>query len=67
MDNAERREDLQKKIEKLQAELQERKLSLPAHSIRPHQLMIIEELEEEIRQLEEKAMLLGVQGGKEEK
>ena len=40
------------KIAALKAELEERRKSLPAHSIRPHQLLILEELEEEIERLE---------------
>ena len=52
MDNE---QDLIKEIEALKAELEERKKALPAHSVRPHQLLIIEELEE---QIEEKTRLL---------
>ena len=48
-------EDLRKEIEALKAELDERKKALPAHSIRPHQLLIIEDIEEEI---EEKTRML---------
>jgi len=29
-------------------ELEERKRNLPAHTVRPHQILLIEELEEEI-------------------
>jgi hypothetical protein len=47
-------EILRKEIESLKAELQERKLSLPAHSIRPHQWLVVEELEDKIHKLEEK-------------
>ncbi len=39
---------------RLQAELEERKRSIPIHSIRPHQLIEIEELEEQIGELEKK-------------
>ncbi len=49
------KEDLIKEIEKLKGELEERKKSLPAHSVRPQQLLIIEELEEKI---EEKQKIL---------
>ena len=62
MNDGERREDLRREIESLRAELQGRKLSLPAHSIRPQQFLIIEELEEKIRGLEEKVKLLGFKG-----
>jgi hypothetical protein len=44
---------LQEKICLLQQEKAEREAALPAHSIRPHQLLIIEDLEEEIAQKEE--------------
>jgi len=42
----------QEEILQLKNELREREKSLPAHSIRPHQLLILEELEERIRVLE---------------
>jgi hypothetical protein len=48
-----RKEDLDREIEVLKAELREREKALPAHSIRPHQLLAIEELEEKIRTLEQ--------------
>jgi hypothetical protein len=48
-----------RQIKNLKTELQERELSLPAHSIRPHQFSIIEELENRIQKLEEKLRLLG--------
>jgi len=41
-------EQLRKEIHQLEQELQDRKDALPAHSVQPHQLLIIEELEEEI-------------------
>jgi hypothetical protein len=40
-----RKEALEKDIEALEAELREREASLPAHSVRPEQLLAIEELE----------------------
>ncbi len=49
------KESIQKKtdeIQRLKEELRERKQSLPAHSIRPHQLQAIEELEQKIAVLE---------------
>ena len=49
-----RGETLEREIEALRAELREREKALPAHSIRPHQLLAIEELEEKIRSLEQK-------------
>ena len=45
--------DLQEDIRELKSELAEREAALPAHSVRPHQLMAIEELEEEISMKEE--------------
>ncbi len=51
----ENEQDLIREIETLREELKERKKALPAHSVRPHQLLIIEELEE---QIEEKTQLL---------
>jgi phosphoribosylanthranilate isomerase len=43
-----RKEDLTFKLNQLKTELQEREAALPAHSVRPHQLIAIEELEEAI-------------------
>ena len=54
MQASEQREDLAKEIEGLKEELKDREKALPAHTIRPHQLLAIEELEEKIRILEEK-------------
>jgi len=48
------REDLLRKIEALKEELKDRQKALPAHTMRPHQLLAIEELEEKIRRLEER-------------
>ena len=44
---------LQEEICLLQQEKAEREAALPAHSIRPHQLLAIEDLEEKIAQKEE--------------
>jgi len=38
-------EDLEKEIAELKAQLRDREDSLPAHSVRPHQILLIEELE----------------------
>jgi len=54
------REDLLRKIEALKEELKDREKALPAHTIRPHQLLAIEELEEKIRRLEEKLRSLNL-------
>ena len=40
-----REEELEKEIEALEAQLREREALLPAHSMRPEQLLVIEELE----------------------
>ena len=48
------REDLQRQLAKLTEELQLRVAALPAHSIRPHQLLVIEDLEEQIALTEKK-------------
>ncbi len=43
---------LLKKLEEKKEQLKDRELALPAHSIRPHQIQIIEELEEKVADLE---------------
>ena len=40
-------------IDRLKDELKQREAQLPAHSIRPHQILAIEELEEKIKQKQE--------------
>jgi uncharacterized small protein (DUF1192 family) len=50
--------NLMAEIEILKAQLREREQSLPAHSIRPHQLLAIEELEEKINALQGKVKRL---------
>lgn len=50
----ETRKTLEERLRRLRVELEERKSSIPIHSIRPHQLIEIEELEEEIGELEKK-------------
>ena len=42
------RDALEKRLQKLVKELDERNASIPIHSIRPHQIIEIEELEDEI-------------------
>jgi hypothetical protein len=44
---------LQEEIRRLKEDKADREKALPAHSIRPNQLLVIEELEEEISRLEE--------------
>lgn len=48
------RQELLAKIETLKEKLRDREAALPAHSVRPHQIQVIEELEEEIARLEGK-------------
>jgi chromosome segregation ATPase len=47
-----KKERLLEEIEELKAKLRDREAALPAHSVRPHQVQEIEELEEEIARLE---------------
>lgn len=49
--NAAQRRRQEAELARLRAEVEERRASLPAHSIRPHQLLRIEELEERIEEL----------------
>jgi hypothetical protein len=46
-------QQLREDISRLKAELTEREAALPAHSVRPHQLLAIEDLEEEISMKQE--------------
>jgi hypothetical protein len=41
----------EEELRRLRAELEERKKNLPAHTIRPHQILAIEDLEEEIAEI----------------
>ena len=43
-----KRKGLRKRLQALERELREREAALPAHSVRPHQIMTIESLEQEI-------------------
>ncbi|MBI5606143.1 MAG: hypothetical protein HY879_22640 [Deltaproteobacteria bacterium] len=51
-------EQLQEEIRRLEEEKADREAALPAHSIRPHQLLIIEELEEEIERRQQELQAL---------
>ena len=51
---------LEKEIRELEERLRDRELALPAHSIRPSQLLLIEDLEEEIK--EKKRRLAALKG-----
>jgi len=53
------RSRLEAKLEALRRELDERRASVPAHTIRPHQLLVLEELEEKIADL---CVKLGAEG-----
>lgn len=48
------KEKLEKELEDLKAKLEDARKRLPAHTIRPHQMMAIEELEERIEEIESK-------------
>ena len=67
MDQNANRDKLFRKIKILKAELEERKRSLPAHSVRPHQLLALEELENEVGELEEKLRIIESETGSRER
>ena len=48
-----RRDRLIKEIQELREKLRDREAALPAHSVRPHQILEIEKLEDKITALEE--------------
>jgi phosphoribosylanthranilate isomerase len=52
MAEATMREELKRKLADLKERLKDREAALPAHSVRPHQLLVIEELEDEIMEVE---------------
>lgn len=49
-----KRQELLEEIQDLKEKLGDREAALPAHSVRPHQIQEIEELEEKIAALEGK-------------
>ncbi len=53
-----RRESLEKEIESLKEELQDREESLPAHSIRAHQMQEVIDLEDRIAEKEKELGML---------
>jgi hypothetical protein len=53
-------QELERDIKELEEKLRDRELALPAHSIRPSQLLLIEELEETIK--DKKRRLAALQG-----
>ena len=50
----ENKEELEKELNRLREELADMERALPAHTVRPHQLIAIEELEEQIKEVEQK-------------
>jgi len=50
---------LEKEIKNLEEQLKDREAALPAHSVRPHQLQIIEDLEEKIQEKKRELEKLG--------
>ena len=56
-----KRQELLEEIKNLEERLRDREAALPAHSVRPHQIQEIEELEEKIAALEGK--LAGITQG----
>jgi len=48
------RTDLEVRIARLRSEMEELERTIPAHSTKPHHIMRLEELEEEIEELEER-------------
>jgi len=53
-----REQELKKEIRELEEELKDREASLPAHSVRPQQMLVIEELETAIEEKKELEKLL---------
>jgi phosphoribosylanthranilate isomerase len=53
-----RRKDLEKRLHTLKLELQDREAALHAHSVRPHQIQLIEEIEEKIASVEKELKTL---------
>lgn len=52
MELQEEKGSLLKRLEKLREDLKDREAALPAHSVRPNQIMAIEALEAEIEEVE---------------
>ena len=46
--------ELRAELERLKAELVERRATLPAHTVRVHQMAQLEDLEDRVRELEER-------------
>ena len=58
----EKEEELEKQIKDLDEKLKDREDALPAHSVKPNQMLIIDELEKEIEK--KKNELTGLRKGK---
>ena len=56
------KEELEKQIKELEEKLKDREDALPAHSVKPQQMLIIDELETEIEK--KKNELAGLRKGK---
>ena len=65
VENSLKRQKMEEELARLKNELRERERSLPAHSIRPHQLLVLEELEEKIQILEKEMKTLREEKGSE--
>lgn len=50
---------LEQELQRLKAELAERRAALPAHTVRVHQMAQVEALEEQVRTAEERLARLG--------
>ena len=48
-----------KKLEEIREEIREREKAIPRHSVRPHQLLLVEELEEQAASLEHTLLQMG--------
>ena len=54
-------EQLKEEIVRLKEELADREAAIPVHSVRPHQLMAIEELEDDIHRKQEELKSLAAE------
>jgi len=52
-------EDLKKEIKNLEEKLKDREDALPAHSVKPNQMLIIDELETEIEKKKDELARIG--------
>jgi len=61
--NNDQAKDLRQRLNTRRQELEDMRKALPAHSLRPNQLMQVEEMEDEIAGLEEELTALEGGGG----